>query len=594
MSQIKYCRSIDNEFVIFTKLETQVDNDSNNCVPEKADDTNSKDTSIKFTRLHDEVKNSQQEQDCSKERLPICKLTAVTLSLAFFSLGLFLAMIGPSLVDLQHNVGVSFQYITFVFTIRSVGYLFGALIGGILQDRLNAYLILGFSLVGPGVTGYIIPWTQSFTTLLILMLVSGMFLGSIDTGGNTLCVKLWGRKSAPFLQMMYFTGALGGTVSPLLIAAFVDSSVVAGGETLLQTTIPPSSLSALPDDLNTSLSQFIPVYSFDNSEVWNSTNTLPIHRTNFVSELPTQSAENTNNVLYRSMMVFESNNLNIKYNFSTGTTESHVIVLNGTNGDNTFSSFLWIPHFVVSTFSIVVSFPFFLLFLRTHAEKYKQGKETLTVVSQIQHNSSWKISFAEKVQLLSLLGVFLFLCVGHEVVIGGFIYTFALSSQLNFTPQLASYLNSAFWGSFALSRASAVYIATKISPTTILGVDLAGCLIASTLLLALGNNHRNVLWISIIVLGIAVAPIFPASVSWIERRITMTGKTTASFIVAASGSEIVLPWILGILFQKFTLSVMVYVIFSLSVAAIIVFIIMQVRAKKFTYIQVPVYNGVVV
>ncbi|XP_021924105.1 uncharacterized protein LOC110831913 isoform X2 [Zootermopsis nevadensis] len=56
------------------------------------------------------------------------------------------------------------------------------------------------------------------------MVFLGMTMGFLDTGGNVLCLDLWGRNSGPFMQALHFSFGLGAFVAPLLAAPFLQPS----------------------------------------------------------------------------------------------------------------------------------------------------------------------------------------------------------------------------------------------------------------------------------------------------------------------------------------------------------------------------------
>ncbi|KAF0297830.1 Sodium-dependent glucose transporter 1 [Amphibalanus amphitrite] len=67
--------------------------------------------------------------------LPLVK--TFTICLSFFTLGLCIALPGPTLLDLQSQVSVSMAQISQLFFWRALGYLAGSMISGLLFDKLN-------------------------------------------------------------------------------------------------------------------------------------------------------------------------------------------------------------------------------------------------------------------------------------------------------------------------------------------------------------------------------------------------------------------------------------------------------------------------
>jgi fucose permease len=66
-----------------------------------------------------------------------------------------------------------------------------------------------------------------------------------------------------------------------------------------------------------------------------------------------------------------------------------------------------------------------------------------------------------------------FLCiyVGCEVAFGGLNATYAVEG-LRFSGEVGAEVTSAFWGSFAVARAAAIWMSMRYSPKTILVGDL--------------------------------------------------------------------------------------------------------------------------
>lgn len=57
--------------------------------------------------------------------------------------GMCISVLGPTLEDLAINVNKNISNISYIFVGRSVGYIGGSLLGGILFDCMNPHLLLG-------------------------------------------------------------------------------------------------------------------------------------------------------------------------------------------------------------------------------------------------------------------------------------------------------------------------------------------------------------------------------------------------------------------------------------------------------------------
>ncbi|GLG93714.1 Uncharacterized protein GBIM_01055 [Gryllus bimaculatus] len=154
-----------------------------------------------------------------------CVLFAKTLGLcgAFFGLGLCIAIPGPTYLSPSMELESSLSPI---YVVRTSGYVIGSIMGGVLFDRFNRLFLLFLSLLLTAVFITVTPWCQSFLILESCMIILGITMGFLDTGGNVLCLDLWGRNSGPFMQALHFSFGLGAFVAPLLAAPFLESTLV--------------------------------------------------------------------------------------------------------------------------------------------------------------------------------------------------------------------------------------------------------------------------------------------------------------------------------------------------------------------------------
>lgn len=158
--------------------------------------------------------------------------------LMFGILGLMMSIPGPTLLDLRHSCGTDSHSVSLIFTARSIGYLVGSLSGGIILDCIkNDQIALIVSSIFVSIGAYMIPWCRSLTMLLGTFLVTGLAMGFNSTGSNACCLRIWGKKGAPFLQGLHFAYGVGGFLAPLLAAPFLSVQVqVPGDLTLLGVT----------------------------------------------------------------------------------------------------------------------------------------------------------------------------------------------------------------------------------------------------------------------------------------------------------------------------------------------------------------------
>ncbi|XP_069866266.1 sodium-dependent glucose transporter 1-like [Dipodomys merriami] len=157
--------------------------------------------------------------------------TTVILCLAFLGMGISASILGPTFQDLATNVNRNISSLSEIFVGRALGYLCGSVIGGVLLDCMNQFLLLGLSMWGITVSSYLIPFCKTAVLLIVMMSAMGVSFGVLDTGGNVLILTLWGDKSPPHMQALHFSFALGAFLAPLLAKLALGPTVSADNHT---------------------------------------------------------------------------------------------------------------------------------------------------------------------------------------------------------------------------------------------------------------------------------------------------------------------------------------------------------------------------
>lgn len=148
--------------------------------------------------------------------------------------------------------------------------------------------------------------------------------------------------------------------------------------------------------------------------------------------------------------------------------------------------------------------------------------------------------------LTILIAAFLFMYVGAEVNINGWLFTY--SRQMNLASEVsAAYLTSIFWVFITLGRLAAIPLYSFVRSTTILIFDFIGSIASVSLILFLPNSS-TALWIGVAGAGLFMGSVFPTTLGLVEERIGTTGLRTSWFLVGASIGAMVFPWAVGQLF----------------------------------------------
>ncbi|MGC9520555.1 MAG: MFS transporter [Anaerolineae bacterium] len=180
--------------------------------------------------------------------------------------------------------------------------------------------------------------------------------------------------------------------------------------------------------------------------------------------------------------------------------------------------------------------------------------------------------------LVALIAVFFFLYVGVEGTFGGWIATYAEATGLG-DAATAAYLTSAFWGALTVGRLLSIPIGARFSPRQVLLGDLTGCLVSITVLL-LWPRVPAATWIGTLGAGLAMASVFPTTLSLAERHTTITGTITSFFFVGGSIGGMTIPWLIGQLFERVGPQVTTSAMMGAAILAFLVFGIIVIHTRS--------------
>jgi fucose permease len=139
----------------------------------------------------------------------------------FVSLGLSIAVLGPTLPGLAEQTNTQLNQISILFTAHSLGYMLGALLSGRLFDRLPGHWLLVVMLVSIAVVLSLVPVTPSLWLLALAIFISGIGGGGLDVGGNLMLVWVHRGKVGPYMNGLHFFFGLGAFLTPIIMAQAV-------------------------------------------------------------------------------------------------------------------------------------------------------------------------------------------------------------------------------------------------------------------------------------------------------------------------------------------------------------------------------------
>ncbi len=146
------------------------------------------------------------------------RLLFYALFLAYISAGIISVLPGASLLLLAENTHVSLAIAGSSFASSAFGFAIGVLIAGVLTTRLNSKYILMGGLGLMAIAGTIIPWTHSFSILLISQFIKGAGFGLIDVSINTIATLAFHDTLGETLNNVHSSYGVGALVGPLLLS----------------------------------------------------------------------------------------------------------------------------------------------------------------------------------------------------------------------------------------------------------------------------------------------------------------------------------------------------------------------------------------
>ena len=180
--------------------------------------------------------------------------------------------------------------------------------------------------------------------------------------------------------------------------------------------------------------------------------------------------------------------------------------------------------------------------------------------------------------LVGLIVVYFSLYVGAEVSFGGWIFTYATTLELA-NPTTAAYLTSIFWGVFTIGRLVGIPLSSRIKPHNLLAADLTGCLL-SMLVILLFPDSLPALAIGTAGLGLSMASMFPNMLVYAELRMPLSGLVTSWFFVGVGAGAMILPWLIGQLFERVGPWIVMWAILIDLVACALVFTAIRLYHRR--------------
>ena len=181
--------------------------------------------------------------------------------------------------------------------------------------------------------------------------------------------------------------------------------------------------------------------------------------------------------------------------------------------------------------------------------------------------------------------VLFFLYVGAESSLGIWTYTLLTESR-GVDQMLAGFFAGSYWLTFTIGRIAAGLVARRVGVNKLVLGGLAGALLGAGLLIWNPSANANVLAVALI--GLSIAPIFPAMMSGTRRRVgDHYAANTIGMQMAATGlGSAVIPSLMGVLARQISLEVIPVCLLAVY-AGLSGFYLLAVRPRKMKTAAVP-------
>lgn len=334
----------------------------------------------------------------------------------------------------------------------------------------------------------------------------------IISGSNACCLRIWGKKGAPYLQGLHFAYGFGGFLAPILAAPFLSAQIPITGDL---------SLLGVTQNITTELL----------SGVQNATDfELKITASESIS-IPT----------------------------------------------------ITVAYSIVGILGTLVCGCFIAVYIFSSSEKPNAEKEEEVKIRDPG------LYFTIIVVILACLQTGLIS--GVEISFAQMLTSYVVKSTHNLSKVTGSYMTSVYWATFTATRALSIPLTCKVKVKHLLIFDLILSVTAALILLTIGTWSEPALWAGTALLGIGVASIFPATLSWVEKYININNRIASIFTLVSSVLEMTVPLSISmylgtqpnVLFQFMT---------AATISCCVLFVILSVsltrKGEKYVQEEIPI------
>lgn len=177
------------------------------------------------------------------------------------------------------------------------------------------------------------------------------------------------------------------------------------------------------------------------------------------------------------------------------------------------------------------------------------------------------------VGIILMLILAIFFAVGVQIGFSGWIFSYVSESGIA-DIATASRITALFWASLSLGRLIAIPISKKVAPGTMVLFNFS-LLTLVVIFLLIWPTHPVMMWIGAAGVGLATSILFPTLLSYAKTLVNMTGRVTGLLFLGSSLGMMILPLLLGQMFDRFGGFAMILVVFGASLLGLGIIILLR-------------------
>ena len=190
------------------------------------------------------------------------------------------------------------------------------------------------------------------------------------------------------------------------------------------------------------------------------------------------------------------------------------------------------------------------------------------------------------IALIVHVTVFLFIVCCIQRTINSYLFAYAVQCH-SWQKSLAVFLKVCYQSGAFTGRVLSIFLLLHVKPQVLLMVCVLGSVAAFSCIAVIGNQ-TVVMWLSNVVVGLCMGPMYGCALSWGSQHFTVGAKAGAAISFGVTSSEILGSLVINLMYDKFGLATYSYLnlILMVSLAALVLSMVVTIKcieSKKSKY-----------